>query len=39
VIFIAVGLGVIFGLDQELQAWILENGWYDPIKSVEDSLN
>lgn len=39
VIFILVGLGVIFGLDQELQAWILENGWYDPVKSVEDSLN
>jgi len=38
-IFIAVGLGVIFGLDKELQAWILENGWYDPIKDVEDSLN
>lgn len=37
--FIAVGLGVIFGLDKDLQAWILENGWYDPIKDVEDSLN
>ena len=39
VIFIAVGLGVIFGLDKDLQAWILENGWYDPIKDVEDSIN
>jgi cytochrome c-type biogenesis protein len=39
VIFIAVGLGVILGLDKELQAWILENGWYDPIKGIEDSLN
>jgi cytochrome c-type biogenesis protein len=38
-IFIVVGLGVIFGLDKELQAWILENGWYDPVKGVEDSLN
>jgi cytochrome c biogenesis protein CcdA len=39
VIFIAVGLGVIFGLDKDLQAWILENGWYDPIKEIEESLN
>jgi cytochrome c biogenesis protein CcdA len=39
VLFLVVGFGVIFGLDKELQAWILENGWYDPIKNVEDSLN
>ena len=39
VLFLVVGFGVIFGLDKELQAWILENGWYDPIKDVEDSLN
>ncbi len=39
VIFILVGFGVIFGLDKDLQAWILERGWYDPIKNVEDSLN
>ncbi len=39
VIFIAVGIGVILGLDRDLQTWILENGWYDPIKDVEDSLN
>ncbi|MEX1219233.1 MAG: cytochrome c biogenesis protein CcdA [Solirubrobacterales bacterium] len=37
-VFIVVGLGVIFGLDKELQAWILENGWYNPIKEVENSL-
>jgi cytochrome c biogenesis protein CcdA len=38
-IFIAVGLGVILGLDKDLQSWILENGWYDPIKNLEESLN
>jgi cytochrome c biogenesis protein CcdA len=38
-IFILVGFGVIFGLDKDLQAWILENGWYDPIKNLEESLN
>ncbi len=39
VIFLIVGFGVIFGLDKELQAWILENGWFDPIKDFESSLN
>lgn len=39
VLFLVVGFGVIFGLDKELQAWILENGWYDPIKRIEESLN
>ena len=39
VLFLVVGFGVLFGLDKELQAWILENGWYDPIKDIEDSLN
>ncbi len=38
-LFLLVGFGVIFGLDKDLQAWILENGWYDPIKDLEDSLN
>lgn len=37
-IFILVGLGVIFGLDKDLQTWILENGWFDPIKDFESSL-
>ncbi len=23
---------MIFGLDKDVQAWILENGWYDPIE-------
>lgn len=39
ILFLVVGFGVILGLDKELQAWILENGWYDPIKDIEDSLN
>jgi cytochrome c biogenesis protein CcdA len=39
VVFIVVGIGVVLGLDKDLQTWILENGWYDPVKDVEDSLN
>ncbi len=38
-LFLVVGFGVIFGLDRDLQAWILENGWYDPVQDVESSLN
>jgi len=39
VLFLVVGVGVIFGFDKDLQAWILENGWYDPIGNLEESLN
>lgn len=38
-LFLIVGFGVIFGFDKDLQAWILENGWYDPIGDFEESLN
>ena len=39
VIFILVGLMLILGLDRDIQAWVLENGWYDPIKGLEGSIN
>jgi cytochrome c-type biogenesis protein len=39
VIFVLVGLMLILGLDRDIQAWILENGWYDPIKNLEGSIN
>lgn len=38
VLFILVGLAVIFGLDKDLQAFILEQGWYDPIGDLERRL-
>ncbi len=38
VLFIIVGLAVIFGLDKSLQSYVLENGWYDPISNLEKSL-
>lgn len=38
IIFIVVGLGVIFGVDKQLQTLILENGWYAPLSQFEDSL-
>lgn len=39
VIFIIVGLVVIFGVDKQIQAYFLENGWYDPILKIEESFN
>ncbi|MGE3191956.1 MAG: cytochrome c biogenesis CcdA family protein [Microbacteriaceae bacterium] len=38
VILIVVGIAIIVGLDKLLQAWILEQGWYDPIADFEEGL-
>lgn len=37
-VFIVVGLAVIFGLDRSAQAYVLERGWYDPISGLEERL-
>lgn len=39
VLFIAVGLMVLFGIDKKIQAFVLERGWYDPISGVEERFN
>lgn len=38
IIFILVGIMVVFGLDKKLQAYVLEQGWYDPISNLEQRL-
>jgi cytochrome c biogenesis protein CcdA len=38
VTFILVGLAVVLGLDKDLQAFVLERGWYDPISDLEQRL-
>jgi cytochrome c-type biogenesis protein len=35
VLFILVGVMVIFGFDKAIQAFVLEQGWYDPISNLE----
>ena len=35
ILFIVVGIVVIFGVDKKVQAYVLERGWYDPISSLE----
>lgn len=38
ILFIAVGLLVMFGLDKRIQSYVLEQGWYDPIMKIEESF-
>lgn len=39
ILFIIVGLFVILGLDKQVQAYALEQGWYDPIMRLEESFD
>lgn len=38
VLFLIVGIAVLTGLDRQFQAFVLENGWYDQISQLEQSL-
>ena len=38
VVFIVVGLAVMLGLDHQLQALLIQQGWYDPIDRFERAL-
>ena len=38
VIFILVGLAVIFGFDKQIQAYVVQQGLYDPISNFENSF-
>lgn len=38
IIFITVGLLVVFGIDKKVQTFVLENGWYDPVTKIEQTL-
>lgn len=38
ILFIAVGVSVLFGWDRRFQTFVLENGWYDPIMRLEQRL-
>ncbi len=38
IMFIVVGLGVLFGVDKQIQAYVVQHGWYDPISNFERSF-
>lgn len=35
-LFVLVGIAIIVGFDKQLQTWILDAGWYDPIAGIEE---
>ncbi len=37
-LFLIVGISLFFGLDRQIQTYVLENGWYDPILKLEQYL-
>lgn len=37
-IFLIVGIGLILGWDKDIQEFVLEQGWYDPIIHIEESF-
>ncbi len=39
VLFVIIGIVVIVGADKALQAFVLEQGWYDPIAQLEGVLS
>lgn len=38
IMFILIGVLILLGLDKKLQTYVLEQGWYDPITSLESGL-
>lgn len=38
IIFLVIGLFIIFGLDKKLQTFVLDQGWYDPISNFEQQF-
>lgn len=38
ILFIIVGVFVVVGIDKQVQAYVLEHGWYDPIMKIEQSF-
>lgn len=37
-LFIVIGIMVLFGIDKNIQAYVIDQGWYDPIKNIEVRL-
>lgn len=38
VLFILVGLAIIFSIDKQIQSFVLQQGWYDPIMKIEQTF-
>lgn len=38
VLFIIIGCLIIIGADKQIQSFVLEKGWYDPIMKIEEAF-
>jgi cytochrome c biogenesis protein CcdA len=38
ILFIVVGISILFGFDKDIQTYVLEHGWYEPITRIEQNL-
>ena len=38
ILFIIVGVAIVFGVDKNIQTFVLDNGWYDPVIRIEESF-
>lgn len=38
IVLITVGVAIITGFDKQVQTFVLEQGWYDPLSQLEESL-
>lgn len=38
VLFVFVGIMIIFGIDKQIQSYVIEQGWYNPVMNIEESL-
>lgn len=38
IIFIIVGIGILLGLDKDIQTFVLNQGWYNPLSNFEESI-
>lgn len=39
IIFIIVGLIIVLGFDKQIQSFVLDQGWYDPIMKIEQAFH
>lgn len=37
-LFVIVGVVIIFGIDKQIQVYVLDQGWYDPVMELEQSF-
>lgn len=37
-VFVVLGICILLGVDKQIQAFVLEKGWYDPITQIEKAL-